>query len=81
MKSEHLRIKVSENGQTKADVTLKAELASQLPSFVPESVRSSVEKREIDLEQIAADAVSSDFEAGVLFELQEGTKHVIIWLE
>lgn len=81
VKSDRLRIRVSDGGETKVELTFAAVVAARLSDLVPDELRASLEERAIDVEQLAKDAVARDYEPGRLFELTEGSKTVRVWLE
>lgn len=81
MRSQSLRVRVSEGNQTRVDLTLPSQAAQYLSNFLPEKVRAKLAARSIDLERVSRDAVHRDFAAGDLFHFDDGPKHVRIWLE
>ena len=81
MKSKSLLIRVSEGKQTRVKLTFPASAVENLIDLVPAEMVSKLERRNIDVGQIARDAVATDFEPGELFQMQEGAKCVRVWLE
>ncbi len=81
MKSEKLRIRITESDRTKVDLTFGAGAAENLPDLVPDDLRSKLVQRSIDIEGIARDAVARDFSPGELFRLNDGSKGIRVWLE
>ncbi len=79
--SKHLRVRVEENGATRVNLTFKAILAESLPDLIPPELEEQLRARRLDVQQIAAAAVASQFAPGELFTLREGTKVVRVWLE
>ena len=81
MKSEKLRIRVTEGNRTKVDLTFGARVTENLPELIPDYLRPKLEQRAIDVSKIAKDAVAGHFEVGELFQLSEGGKTISVWLE
>ena len=81
MKSEKLRIRVTEGDRTKVDLIFGARITENLPELIPDDLRPKLEQRAIDVSKIARDAVTGHFEAGELFQLSEGGKTISVWLE
>ncbi len=81
MKSEKLRIRITEANRTKVDLTFRAVAAENLPDLVPPELYAKLAERSIDVEKIAREVVARDFEPAELFQLQEGEKGIRVWLE
>lgn len=81
MKAESLRIRVTEAGETRVDLTFGAESACFLMKLVPPHVRTKLASRSIDLEAISTAARESNFAPGELFLIDDGPKCVRGWLE
>ena len=81
MKSEKLRIRITEANRTPVDLTFRAAVAENLPDLVPPELCAKLAERSIDVEKIAREVVARDFEAAELFQLQEGEKGIRVWLE
>ena len=81
MKSESLRIQVSEGGQTRVELSFAAESAGNLIRLVPPHLRQKLVEHAIDLEAISASAQARDFAPGELFLFTDGARQVRGWLE
>jgi hypothetical protein len=81
MKAEALRIRVTDTGQTRVDLTFDAEAAGRLPQLVPPRFRAQLEAGAIDLEAVSASARARNFAPGALFTLDDGPRQIAGWLE
>ncbi len=81
MKSECLRIRVTENGAMRVDLTFGAGAVDNLPDLVPQHLHPLLKDRSIILEEIVARAQLSDYAPARLFSLEDGSKCVAVWLE
>jgi len=79
--SRYLQICVSENGMQKAKVTFRASAAENLPELVPPEIEGKLTERGIDVQTIARAAKNAHFPPGELFQLDEETKKIRVWLE
>jgi len=79
--SKLLRIRVSERGKTKAEVSFRAAVAENLPDIVPPEIERKLVARGIDVQKIAIDAAIANFPPGELFHLDEEEKQFRVWLE
>lgn len=79
--SNSLRIRVGEGSRMKADITLPASAAENLPELLPEGVESKLAERAMDVAALSRDLTSRNFPAGELFRLEEGGKSLRVWLE
>ncbi|HEY5648119.1 MAG TPA: hypothetical protein VIU33_01365, partial [Nitrospiria bacterium] len=80
-KGGSLRVRVTDGGEPKVDLTFRARAAGSLPDLIPEDLRPKLEHRAINLEEIARKAEETDFKPGELFRLEEGPKVIRVWLE
>ncbi|MFT7676742.1 MAG: putative unusual protein kinase regulating ubiquinone biosynthesis (AarF/ABC1/UbiB family) [Planctomycetota bacterium] len=76
-----LCIQVSEHGETKARITLPATAVERLESFVDEDLQAKIDAREIDLDAIVSRVRAQQFAPQSIFSLEDGDKHIVIWLE
>lgn len=76
-----LCIQVSENGETKARITLPASAVERLGSFVDEDLQAKIDARGIDLVEIVRRVRSQQFAPQPIFSLEDEDKHFVIWLE
>lgn len=81
MLSESLRIRVSESGSIKADLTFGADAVDNLVDLVPQEIHPKLAARSIQLDALVAQAQKSNYAPVKLFALEEGTKTVQVWLE
>lgn len=81
MKSELLRIRVSEGPITKVDLTFNARAVDNLEDLVPEEFKDRLEKHTIDLNQVIQDTQKSYYAPGDLIQILDNQKKVRIWLE
>ena len=79
--AQFLRIRVSQGEQTKAEFTFLAHAAENLADLVPPEIEGKLTEMQIDIGQLARDAVRAGFPPGDMFQLEEGEKKVRIWLE
>lgn len=79
--ARHLRVRVTEAGQTRADLTLPVAAAEHLPDLIPADLTEKLQDRGLDVAAIAAGAAARGFPPGNLFGLTEGSKQVRVWLE
>ncbi len=81
MKAETLRIRVTDLGACKADLTFGAEAVDQLASLVPLELRERLRERQIDLAATVVRIQRSGYAPGPVFDWEDGSKQVRIWLE
>jgi predicted unusual protein kinase regulating ubiquinone biosynthesis (AarF/ABC1/UbiB family) len=79
--SDHLIIRVNEEGRTKVKLTFRAHVTNNLADIIPDDVKEKLDDRKIDLQAIVRDAVASKLGPQELFCLDEGKKVVRVWLE
>jgi hypothetical protein len=80
-RSRHLRVRVSEAGRTRVELTFAAAAAANLTDLVPPELEERLRERHVDVGRIAAEATASGFAPGELFSLADGEKVVRVWLE
>lgn len=77
-----LKVKVTKQGETKAEVTLPAEAVLDLEKFIPEEIQLKLSRQEdINLQQIVERVRESSIAAQTVFDYQDETKHYQVWLE
>lgn len=79
--AEHLKIQVTENGQEKARIIFRAIAAENLRDLMPDDLLCKLRERNIDIDRISQEVKDSGFSKGVLFEMEENSKRVCVWLE
>jgi len=79
--SDRLRIRVTDGGRVKIDVTMAARAAAELPALVPDHLRRKLDQASIDLEALARQVTAGGFQPGELFLLDDGFEAMRVWLE
>lgn len=79
-KMSSLKIMVSEGGDEKVNISLPLSLAKGLLRFIPRSAKESLEKEDLDLDQLI-DSIESLDEPSDLVNIKDGQDTVIIRLE
>lgn len=79
--AEHLKIRVQENGQTKAQITFRASVIENLETLIDDELKARIEKQGVKLDEIVADVRRSGYAPGNVFQLTDGSKQVSVWLE
>lgn len=80
MKSEYLRIRVSERFRTRVEVAFGAGAASNLTDVIPSELREKISEV-VDLDCVSREAAVHGFPPGELFSLDCEGRHVSAWLE
>ena len=79
--AEHLRIRVSQQGETRVQLTFPARAVENLADLMGEELLARIQAQGIQLAQIAEQVRQSDYAPGPLFELTTGDKRAAVWLE
>lgn len=79
--AQSLRIRLTEEGETKIELLFRAQVTPALRELVPDDVLPMLERRGLDVDAIARAAVEAGLPRGELFGGEDGTKQVRIWLE
>ena len=79
--ARYLKIRVRENGSTKVELTGYSMGIDDLEELLGEELAAKIRDRGIDLSAIVSDVRRRGYSPGRVFELEEGTKHVAVWLE
>lgn len=72
---------VTEDGQQRVELTFAAAAVESLPELVPPDVQEKLIARQIEVAQIAQDALARECPPGELFRLCEAAKVIRVWLE
>ncbi|MGM0436707.1 MAG: SHOCT-like domain-containing protein [Bacillota bacterium] len=75
-----IKILVEENGKEKVNISIPMILAKSFMKFLPENAKNSLNKQDLDLDEIF-NSVDSEVEGGTLVDIKDGTDHVIIKVE
>ena len=81
MKSEYLRIRVSERFRTKVEVAYSAAAAENLSDVIPPAMREQITGSDIDLAEISRSAIDGGLEPGELFSWECEGREIRAWLE
>lgn len=76
-----LRVRVSEGGRTKVDLTFRAAMVEHLADLIPDELQPKLEELRIDVPELARTAVERGVVPGALFCLDEEGKEIRVWLE
>ncbi len=78
--SQHLCIRVSENGTTKVKVSLPATAVDELESVIDADVRARIETRGISLIELVRQVRVKQYAPQMIFDLEDGAKRIEVWL-
>jgi hypothetical protein len=81
MKATALHIQVTEQSETRVDLTFCATLTEHLPRLLPGPVRRKLQRGAIDLASVAQLAHRRGYVAGELFSFADGPRVLRVWLE
>ncbi|MBZ5526586.1 MAG: AarF/ABC1/UbiB kinase family protein [Acidobacteriia bacterium] len=81
VQSRALKIRVLQDGRTKAEVIFPSTAAENLVELLPPGLEEKLASQGIDVAEIAKESVSGGFAAGNLFQYEEGAKSYRVWLE
>ncbi|MBF0237155.1 MAG: AarF/ABC1/UbiB kinase family protein [SAR324 cluster bacterium] len=78
-----LKIKVTEYGATKVQITMKRSAVEDLAELLPQDIAQKVRDQNIDLSHLVAEARANIFRPGDIFimEIPERHKLIRVWLE
>lgn len=79
--AQSLRIRLTEEGETRVELLFRAQVTPVLRELVPAGVLPMFERRGLDVDAVARAAVEAGLPRGELFGGEEGTTQVRIWLE
>ncbi|RKG87817.1 AarF/UbiB family protein [Corallococcus terminator] len=79
--ARYLRVRVTEGSHTRVALTFRADVTAHLEDLLPEDLRPRLAARGLDPVAIAATAVAAGLRPSELFHLDEGGRHVRVWLE
>ncbi len=79
--AKHLKTRVVEDGRTKVEMTQYASAIDRIDELLDQELKDKIEEQGIDLKQIVSDVRSSGYLPGSVFELQNDSKTVTVWLE
>ncbi|MEO2047617.1 MAG: AarF/UbiB family protein [Pirellulales bacterium] len=79
--SKYLKIRVRENGRTKVELTQPAMSIEWLDDFLDDDLTDKIEQQGIDLESIISDIRRRGYAPGSVFQLEDQTKQIAVWLE
>jgi predicted unusual protein kinase regulating ubiquinone biosynthesis (AarF/ABC1/UbiB family) len=75
------KIRVTENGRTKVELTGNASGIERLEEQLDPSLLVKIKERGIDLKEVVADVRRNGYQPCEVFELDEGAKQIRVWLE
>lgn len=79
--AQWLKIRVSEAGQTKVELTSRAAGIEDLNHLLEGDLLSRIRDRHIELDRIVRDIRRRGYTPGPVFEMDEGARHIAVWLE
>ncbi|CAM3456064.1 hypothetical protein G4177_24895 [Corallococcus sp. ZKHCc1 1396] len=79
--ARYLRVRVMEGAHTRVALTFRAEVTAHLEELLPEDLGPRLAARGLNPAAIAASAVAAGLRPSELFHLDEGERHVRVWLE
>ncbi len=79
--SRQLKIRVTEAGQTKVELTCPATSIDDLSALIDEDLLARIKAQGNDLAQLTADVRRRGYAPGPIFGHREATKEVRVWLE
>jgi len=80
-RSRFLKIRVTENGACKVELTFPAHRAADVADLMPEDLGPKLAGAGIEVAGLARKALATRFEPGDLFRFHEGSKEIAVWLE
>ena len=80
-RAEHLRLQLTENGESRVNLTMPVHCAGNLALLMPEKWRGSLDGTGVDLDKISSRAVALEYPPGELFVVALDGKSVRVWLE
>lgn len=79
--SQHLKIRVTQNGQTKVKLTQPAANIERLDQLLDDPLRQRIAGKGIEVRDIVDEVRQRAYRPGPVFELSEGDRQIEIWLE
>jgi predicted unusual protein kinase regulating ubiquinone biosynthesis (AarF/ABC1/UbiB family) len=79
--AQWLKIRVSEAGRTKVELTSSATGIDDLNQLLEPDLLQRIRERHIELDRIVRDIRRRGYTPGPVFEMDEGPKHIAVWLE
>ncbi|NOK11606.1 ABC1 kinase family protein [Corallococcus exercitus] len=79
--ARYLKVRVTEAGHTRVALTFRADVTAHLEDLLPEDLPRKLTARGLDPVAIGAAAVAAGLRPSELFHLDEGDRHVRVWLE
>jgi len=79
--ARHLKIRVTERDQLKAQLTIPASSIDDLSALLDEDLLAKIRQRGIALEEVARDVRRRSYAAGEVFTLEESPRKISVWLE
>jgi predicted unusual protein kinase regulating ubiquinone biosynthesis (AarF/ABC1/UbiB family) len=79
--AQWLKIRVSEAGETKVELTSSASGIDDLNHLLEPELLTRIHERHIELDGIVRDIRRRGYTPGPVFEMDEGARHIAVWLE
>lgn len=80
--AQHLRVRVMHRAEERVDVSLPARSARWLVDLIPADVVARIRDEQIPLDEIQAELAGQDrLVPRQIFELDDGERSVMVWLE
>ncbi len=79
--ARRLKIRVKDQGRTKVELTMRASQVESLADLLPEGLSERLAKRNIHVQTLISEVRKNGYQAGPIFELDEGDRRVELWLE
>lgn len=79
--SSHLRVRVSEGGESIIDLEMPASAVTNLVDLVPDEVAEKITEQGIDLRRISVELTTARAPRGIVFEASYGKRHYRVWLD
>ncbi|MGM0410031.1 MAG: SHOCT-like domain-containing protein [Bacillota bacterium] len=79
-KAKSIKILVEENGKEQVNISIPMVIAKSFMKFIPKSAQKSLNKQNIDVEEIF-NSIDSESNGGTLVDINDGKDHVVIKVE
>lgn len=79
--ARELKIRVTENGRTKAQITHRASAIDNLTALIDDELTARIERQGVRLDELVADVRRRCYAPGEIFRSSEGAKEITVWLE
>ena len=79
--ARYLKIRVSQNGRTKVELTQYAAGIDNLNDLLDNDIKQRIARQGVNLQQIVSRVRSQGYQPASVFELNEDGKHIQVWLE